>query len=101
RHTRFSRDWSSDVCSSDLTCNLIPRAEKVVDDSTFGRLEDAERVRTVRKWSEGDVAGIVHADVLGYYLLNLYGDVDSANVSGGEIGRASCRERVRLGGVGG
>src|SRR5690606_31337145 len=20
RHTRFSRDWSSDVCSSDLTC---------------------------------------------------------------------------------
>src|SRR5690606_39962434 len=24
RHTRFSRDWSSDVCSSDL--NLIPNA---------------------------------------------------------------------------
>src|SRR5690606_39733605 len=22
RHTRFSRDWSSDVCSSDLTFNL-------------------------------------------------------------------------------
>src|SRR5690606_40952557 len=22
RHTRFSRDWSSDVCSSDLTRNL-------------------------------------------------------------------------------
>src|SRR5690606_40346279 len=21
RHTRFSRDWSSDVCSSDLGCN--------------------------------------------------------------------------------
>src|SRR5690606_39710370 len=21
RHTRFSRDWSSDVCSSDLFCN--------------------------------------------------------------------------------
>src|SRR5690606_40836518 len=22
RHTRFSRDWSSDVCSSDLACQL-------------------------------------------------------------------------------
>src|SRR5690606_40604589 len=25
RHTRFSRDWSSDVCSSDLTELLIQR----------------------------------------------------------------------------
>src|SRR5690606_40503701 len=24
RHTRFSRDWSSDVCSSDLTTANIP-----------------------------------------------------------------------------
>src|SRR5436309_13340533 len=22
RHTRFSRDWSSDVCSSDLSCRM-------------------------------------------------------------------------------
>src|SRR5690606_40823763 len=27
RHTRFSRDWSSDVCSSDLTAELIERQE--------------------------------------------------------------------------
>src|SRR5690606_40464024 len=26
RHTRFSRDWSSDVCSSDLLFNLIRRS---------------------------------------------------------------------------
>src|SRR5690606_40864457 len=27
RHTRFSRDWSSDVCSSDLKAgNLLPEA---------------------------------------------------------------------------
>src|SRR5690606_40479898 len=24
RHTRFSRDWSSDVCSSDLSCSARP-----------------------------------------------------------------------------
>jgi hypothetical protein len=66
-----------------VTCNLIPRAERVIDDSTFGRLEDAERVRTVRKWSEGDVAGIAHIDVLGYYYLNLYGDVESTSLGDG------------------
>ena len=65
-----------------VTCNVIPRSERVVDNSTFGKLEDAERVRTVRKWSEGDVAGIVHADVLGYYLTNIYGAVVSAVVTG-------------------
>src|SRR5690606_41123416 len=25
RHTRFSRDWSSDVCSSDLSADLLGR----------------------------------------------------------------------------
>src|SRR5690606_29147462 len=32
RHTRFSRDWSSDVCSSDLPTNdeLFARAERVI-----------------------------------------------------------------------
>src|SRR5690606_41206042 len=24
RHTRFSRDWSSDVCSSDLVLSMVP-----------------------------------------------------------------------------
>src|ERR1041385_357674 len=44
RHTRCSRDWSSDVCSSDLwLCfgkqweirSFIPRIEKLVEDGTF------------------------------------------------------------------
>jgi hypothetical protein len=65
-----------------VTCNIIPKAERVVDDTTFGRIEDAERIRTVRKWNEGDVSGIVHVDVLGYYLWNIYGEVDSGASSG-------------------
>src|SRR6266511_4163707 len=32
RHTRFSRDWSSDVCSSDLGKRLPRRTAKSVDD---------------------------------------------------------------------
>src|SRR5690606_8593426 len=32
RHTRFSRDWSSDVCSSDLTVmDLITREPELTD----------------------------------------------------------------------
>jgi hypothetical protein len=65
-----------------VTANLIPRAERIIDDSTFGKIEDAERVRTVRRWTEGDVEGIVHTDVIGYYFLNLYGTVASNTVSG-------------------
>src|SRR5690606_40104447 len=35
RHTRFSRDWSSDVCSSDLHIwiNISDLQEKIVSDS--------------------------------------------------------------------
>src|SRR5690606_40931352 len=33
RHTRFSRDWSSDVCSSDLTSCLYLRDSQLVDGS--------------------------------------------------------------------
>src|SRR5207302_3569142 len=29
RHTRFSRDWSSDVCSSDLIQNLVDEIEEM------------------------------------------------------------------------
>src|SRR5690606_14947609 len=37
RHTRFSRDWSSDVCSSDLTVmSGLPRLEEVRSVSRFG-----------------------------------------------------------------
>ena len=65
-----------------VVCDLIPRAERVVDDTTFGKLEDAERIRTIKKWSEGNIDGIVHADVLGYFFYNLYGSVTPVSGSG-------------------
>src|SRR5690606_41043477 len=36
RHTRFSRDWSSDVCSSDLTRNpgLVREQQKITAKET-------------------------------------------------------------------
>src|SRR5690606_39517115 len=77
RHTRFSRDWSSDVCSSDLHRNaaadLRPQSEAVPAQSgTAG--EGSPRMSEV--WTPP-------ARVEEYRLERLL-----------EIGRASCRERV-------
>src|SRR5207247_3013411 len=36
RHTRSTRDWSSDVCSSDLTGNGFAKAESDVGSGSFG-----------------------------------------------------------------
>src|SRR5690606_40323049 len=72
RHTRFSRDWSSDVCSSDLGLVGARRDQRVqarflaiprIGGRPLGRLYP------VRCWKK------VH------------------EVAGGKIGRASCRER--------
>src|SRR5690606_40742124 len=47
RHTRFSRDWSSDVCSSDLRSHHLP-AVSVPVGSGDGRqrLKDSDRCRS-------------------------------------------------------
>src|SRR2546422_7146884 len=67
RHTRCSRDWSSDVCSSDLNQR---REDEVMGDEAqpFEELPRHVRVRALR--------GI------------------GAQAQAAEIGRASCRERV-------
>src|SRR5690554_7467981 len=80
RHTRCGRDWSSDVCSSDLLKVHLPYHESdhvlnIAYNVLCGgtRLEDIERLR--------------HSTA---YMNAL-----------GEIGRASCRERVEIWGGGG
>src|SRR5690606_40144304 len=45
RHTRFSRDWSSDVCSSDL--------KGIVEKPFFLRLDGAEREEKARRPGQG------------------------------------------------
>src|SRR5437764_5318217 len=94
RHTRYIGDWSSDVCSPDLSgakagasCSLHTRSVRThsrYPDGIAGKnffQQDApafapEWVRTERVWSEQ--AGR---------------EID-------QIGRASCRERVGISGVG-
>src|SRR5690606_39381294 len=82
RHTRFSRDWSSDVCSSDLLelrHDLVQRGVADHDQGRVARLHPAlvegEQVVAVERRDRG----------LG---------------AAAEIGRASCRERVEVEGSG-
>src|SRR5690606_40744813 len=96
RHTRFSRDWSSDVCSSDLFSDGIAMQEQI----QRIRADQGEMLRELR------LAGLADApDAFGRRQVEVasrlpaywnqqvaqYADSDHA-----EIGRASCREREEL-----
>src|SRR5690606_40701515 len=93
RHTRFSRDWSSDVCSSDLNLpepfivapgNRIPRCDLL---RKYLELFDQDR----------RLHGIDAARETQPHVIVLVGPLTMhANA---EIGRASCRERVKSSGV--
>src|SRR5690606_39353076 len=96
RHTSFSRDWSSDVCSSDLT---KPQAIRSVDEITGGR-----RLRRMRKadWSRRLVQeNHLRVDDLIWpiFLVEGRNRREPIDAMPGEVGRASCRERLEDGGV--
>ena len=72
----------ADKWARKATANVVERATHVVDDTTRGRIEDAEGRRVVQKFVEGEVSGPVHADLLGYMLANIYGVVVTTTISG-------------------
>src|SRR5690606_40804206 len=85
RHTRFSRDWSSDVCSSDLifcyfyTKSLImtfPEELKYTKDHEWVKLEGDNALIGITEFAQRELGDIVFVDITTQ-----------------EIGRASCRER--------
>src|SRR5690606_40681432 len=100
-HTRFSRDWSSDVCSSDLA---------QAADAADGACEQGEQaMRQMVSSMDGIRAEITHtAEVvhrladdsarIGAVLEVIHGIAEQTNLL--EIGRASCRERAEASGGG-
>src|SRR2546421_1664794 len=80
RHTRSDRDWSSDVCSSDLS---VARAACFLSSSFFRFTSSAVRVSSsliLQKFSRA---------------LEKFSVADRALLDRlTQIGRASCRERV-------
>jgi hypothetical protein len=61
-----------------INATIVEKAEKKVDESTRNVLADSLGARIVRKWVEGDLEGIVHADAIGYLLYNVCGAVSTA-----------------------
>src|SRR5690606_40250121 len=89
RHTRFSRDWSSDVCSSDLETSLQVSGGTLevigaVDGATPKFNISADGFASV-EFSPG---ALVYRSDRGTEVITLE--------NGAEIGRASCRERVKI-----
>src|SRR5207245_3481888 len=80
RHTRCYRDWSSDVCSSDLESRV--NSTRVVGEAIAGA------ARPPRVWLQMSTATI--------YAHRYDAPNDEATGILGEIGRASCRERVEV-----
>src|SRR3712207_8032217 len=85
RHTRYWRDWSSDVCSSDLLGHLTLAARP----ETLAPLEEADLVV---------VAGCRLGEVTTQTYALPRGDQAVIQVDA-EIGRAARRERVEISGV--
>lgn len=80
--TRGTKESAADKWMRKVTANVLERATHAQDETTRGKIESGEGRRAVQKYVEGDVSGIVHADVLGWLLSNIYGKVATTNVSG-------------------
>src|SRR5699024_11937106 len=81
RHTRSKRDWSSDVCSSDL---ILAYAKGLVNLSCEQSLE--ERIETIARLEQLTQTYAHNEGIVLEYAKGLF------NLS--KIGRASCRGRV-------
>src|SRR5437762_5025730 len=80
RHTRYIGDWSSDVCSSDLTSGR-PRGDPI-------RLTSWPRIDFHWLSATADGKRLVFLEATSQAQIYI------AELAAGEIGRASCRERV-------
>src|SRR5690606_40628995 len=88
RHTRFSRDWSSDVCSSDLEAHQ--KGQPVLVGTTSVEKSDAiSRLLEKRSVPHNVLNAKQHEREA--YIVAQAGMPGAVTV---EIGRASCRERV-------
>src|SRR3712207_8402278 len=80
RHTRYWRDWSSDVCSSDLQS----------EDDALRATQETEPVAVLVLRDLADELTAVLAQTGDDSVDVVDGEHDATH----EIGRASCRERV-------
>src|SRR5206468_7805432 len=89
RHTRSDRDWSSDVCSSDLVVKAVSPYTKEL---TLTHLADE-----THEFKLESATGQILGYGIGVIYTPLYESTwTAAAAPDGKIGRASCRERVQI-----
>src|SRR5690606_41176302 len=95
RHTRFSRDWSSDVCSSDLRKSI----ENLYADSTLSDT-DGVLIVEVKKdknayYFDGVYGGITYEDKkrTSYIGIGEYSKIDDSSRSEERRVGKECRSR--------
>src|SRR5690606_39923024 len=84
RHTRFSRDWSSDVCSSDLVLPVLENVDKAKEHVSL-TLKNLSAVQS-NELTRALIKPIEH----------LLRDREISQQHLGQIGRASCRETAQI-----
>src|SRR5699024_11546324 len=95
RHTSSKRDWSSDVCSSDLPGITVELESNVYSEEAIARLHDGSLDLALVRW-QTQPPGVVGRPVLiERPMVAVHADHRLA-----EIGRASCRAREDVSAVG-
>src|SRR5690606_40594520 len=97
RHTSFSRDWSSDVCSSDLPSRA--KASGAYINSALAKTE-----ALLNGYDEAIVLGadgqVSEASAANLFIVRGGTLITPPVTSDVQIGRASCRERGEVSGLG-
>src|SRR5690606_39355701 len=91
RHTKFSRDWSSDVCSSDLPPSP-PSPPGSISAAPASACTPGTQDEGVQQLANG--LGSVRMCEITDSTLTSDIELSARRDEGVEIGRASCRERV-------
>src|SRR5690606_40364280 len=95
RHTRFSRDWSSDVCSSDLNLETMKTVQTLLIlaiTTTTMMAQNALPPNTIDVTGEGIVRVVPDEVTINIRVENT--NENTKNLK--EIGRASCRKRREI-----
>ena len=83
--TRGTAETVASKWVKNVTADIFARVEKVVDDNSQGVLEDSSQTRVIKKWFDGELAGILHADAIGYFFEQIYGQSTATTVETDEV----------------
>src|SRR5207249_7434907 len=96
RHTRSKRDWSSDVCSSDLVDRMAGGVTPIVSRG-FHRAARSDHILKVMRVADA----AVDVSLVGLAWAMIIKISTGIKARSEKIGRASCREREEVADEGG